>query len=182
MKESYLFLAPGFEEIEAVAPVDVMRRAGMPVKTVSIVPNSLEVQGTNGVVYKADMLLSDLADVPDAEWLILPGGMPGATNLLGCQRLKSMLLNFPGNIAAICASPAVVLGQLGLLKGKKATCYPGMEEYAEGATMTGAHVERDGRFITGQGPAWAAAFGGEIVAASMGRDKADEVLRGMLYM
>ncbi len=182
MKESYLFLAPGFEEIEAVAPIDVMRRAGMPVKTVSIVPDSLEVEGAHGVVYKADMLLSDLADAPDAEWLILPGGMPGATNLLGCRQLKTMLLDFKGNIAAICASPAVVLGQLGLLNGKKATCYPGMEGSAGGAVMTGARVERDGRFITGQGPAWAVAFGAEIVAASMGRDKADEVLRGMLYI
>lgn len=181
MKESYLFLAPGFEEIEAVAPVDVMRRAGMPVVTVSIVPGSLEVEGAHGVVYKADMMLSDLADAPDAEWLILPGGMPGATNLLACGRLKSLLLSFPGNIAAICASPSVVLGSLGLLRGRKATCYPGMEEYAEGAVMTGARVERDGRFITGQGPAWAVAFGAEIVAASLGRDIADGVLRGMLY-
>ena len=91
-----------------------------------------------------------------------------------------MLLKFQGNIAAICAAPSVVLGQLGLLEGKRATCYPGMEEYATGAEMTGAHVERDGRFITGQGPAWAVAFGAAIVEASLGAEKAAEVLDGML--
>lgn len=182
MKTSYIFLAPGFEEIEAVAPLDVMRRAGMPVKTVSVLSESLTVVGAHGVPYVADMSLADLPACPDAEWLILPGGMPGATNLLGCKRLTDMLLSFPGNIAAICASPSVVLGSLGLLKGKKATCYPGMENYSDnGATMTGADVEHDGRFITGRGPALAIPFGAAIVAASLGRDKADEVLSAMLF-
>lgn len=182
MKTSYIFLAPGFEEIEAVAPIDILRRSGMPVKTVSILADSLEVSGAHGVSYIADMLLSDLEIEPEAEWLILPGGMPGATNLLNCKPLTELLTTFPGNIAAICASPSVVLGNLGLLKGKHATCYPGMEEYAEGAIMTGAHVERDGRILTGQGPAWAIAFGAAIVEASLGKEKAEEVLKGMLYV
>lgn len=181
MKTTYVFLAPGFEEIEAVAPVDVMRRAGMPVKTVSIVNGSREVTGANGVTYVADMMLSEFnGTTPDAEWLVLPGGMPGATNLRDCAELATMLRNFSGNIAAICASPSVVLGSLGLLRGKRATCYPGMEEYAEGAIMTGARVERDGRFITGQGPAWAIAFGAAIVEATLGAEKATQVLDGML--
>ena len=180
MKSSYIFLAPGFEEIEAVAPVDVMRRAGMPVQTVAITSGTNTVVGAHGVGYVADMNISQLPSVPDAEWLILPGGMPGATNLFGCKTLTDMLMKFQGNIAAICASPSVVLGQLGLLEGKRATCYPGMEEYASGAEMTGAHVERDGRFITGQGPAWAVAFGAAIVEASLGAEKAAEVLDGML--
>lgn len=180
MKTSYLFLAPGFEEIEAVAPIDVMRRAGMDVRTVAITPGNNTVTGAHGVAYVADMNIGSLPDVPDAEWLILPGGMPGATNLLGCEKLAGILREFPGNIAAICASPSVVLGSLGLLDGKRATCYPGMEEYAKGAVMTGAHVERDGRFITGQGPAWAVTFGAAIVEASLGAEKAAEVLDGML--
>lgn len=180
MKTSYLFLAPGFEEVEAVAPVDVMRRAGMPVKTVSITPGEPVVTGAHGVGYVADMTIDMLPALPEAEWLILPGGMPGATNLLGCKPLAAMLTAFPGNIAAICASPSVVLGSLGLLKGRRATCYPGMEEYADGAVMTGAHVERDGRFVTAQGPAWAVAFGAAIVEISMGAAKAAEVLDGML--
>lgn len=179
MKTSYVFLAPGFEEIEAVGPIDIMRRAGMEVKTVSITPGERTVTGAHGVPYVADTTI-DLIDA-DADWLILPGGMPGATNLYACKALTDMLRSHTGNIAAICASPSVVLGQLGLLKGKKATCYPGMESYsASDVTFTGAHVERDGRFITAQGPAWSFAFGLAIVAATLGDDAASTVANGML--
>ncbi|MCM1310632.1 MAG: DJ-1/PfpI family protein [Bacteroides sp.] len=182
MKTSYIFLATGFEEIEAVAPIDVLRRAGMPVTTVSV-NDSRQVQGAHGVPYIADITIADLPATVDAEWLILPGGMPGATNLLDCQPLVDLLTSFPGHIAAICASPSVVLGSLGLLKGKRATCYPGMENWSDnGATMTGADVERDGRFITGRGPALAIPFAAAIVETSLGKDKADEVLSGMLYL
>lgn len=182
MKTSYVFLAPGFEEIEAVAPIDILRRAGMPVKTVSIVPQNNVVIGANNVPYVADMNISELDPEVDAEWLILPGGMPGATNLLACVPLTKLLTSFGGNIAAICASPAVVLGGLGLLNGKKATCYPGMESVApDSVEFTGRNVERDGRFITGRGPAWAPAFAAAIVEASLGKEKADEVMTGMLY-
>lgn len=182
MKTSYIFLAPGFEEIEAVAPIDILRRAGMPVKTVSIIPQNNVVVGTNNVPYVADMNLSELGPEVDAEWLILPGGMPGATNLLASVPLCKLLTGFGGNIAAICASPAVVLGGLGLLNGKKATCYPGMESMApDQVEFTGRNVERDGRFITGRGPAWAPAFAAAIVEASLGKEKADEVMAGMLY-
>lgn len=183
MKTSYVFLAPGFEEIEAVAPIDIMRRAGMPVTTVAIDPSRTTVIGAHGVPYIADMTIAQLPANVDAEWLILPGGMPGATNLAECQPLVEILKNFPGNIAAICASPAVVLAQTGLLDGKKATCYPGMEGYGpwcSKVSFTGSHVERDGRFVTGQGPAWAVAFGGAIVEISMGSEVAEKVLDGML--
>lgn len=183
MKTSYVFLAPGFEEIEAVAPIDIMRRAGMPVTTVSIIPNQSTVVGAHGVPYIADTTIAQLPAVIDAEWLILPGGMPGATNLAECKALTDLLGSFGGNIAAICASPAVVLAQIGLLDGKNATCYPGMENYGEWCSavkFTGNHVERDGRIITGQGPAWAVAFGGAIVEASLGAEVAAKVLDGML--
>lgn len=180
MKKSYVFLAPGFEEIEAVAPVDVMRRGGMEVVTVSVVPGVTAVTGAHGVTYVADTTIDRLPAMPEAEWLILPGGMPGATNLLECKALAEMLRRFEGNIAAICASPAVVLGQLGLLEGVKATCYPGMESVAPGVEFTGAGVERDGRFITGKGPAFAVAFGAAILEASAGKETADEVMAGML--
>ena len=126
MKSSYLFLAPGFEEVEALTPVDVMRRAGIDVKTVSVTA-SRDVEGAHGVTVKADMTF-DEADFSDCDWLVLPGGMPGATNLYECKPLCSLLLKHNaegGHIAAICASPAVVLGGLGLLDGKEATCYPG---------------------------------------------------------
>lgn len=183
MKTSYIFLAPGFEEIEAVAPIDIMRRAGMSVTTVSIDPEHTTVVGAHGVPYIADMTIAQLPANIDAEWLILPGGMPGAVNLSECAPLVEILKHFEGNIAAICASPSVVLAQLGLLKGKKATCYPGMEGYSENGAevnFTGAHVERDGRFITGQGPAWAIAFGAAIVEATMGVEASETVLNGML--
>lgn len=183
MKTSYVFLAPGFEEIEAVAPIDILRRAGMPVTTVSIEANQPVVKGAHGVPYIADITIDQLPENVDAEWLILPGGMPGATNLVECQPLTEILKKFTGNIAAICASPAVVLAQLGLLDDKNATCYPGMEGYGEWCSkvnFTGNHVECDGRFITGQGPAWAVAFGGAIVEASMGAEVATKVLDGML--
>lgn len=181
MKTSYIFLATGFEEIEAVAPVDVMRRAGMSVKTVSILKGQRTVVGAHGVPFVADLTIDELPACPDALWLILPGGMPGATNLYECKQLTDMLRHCTqANIAAICASPAVVLGQLGLLDGHKATCYPGMESYAPQVEMTGAHVERSGRFITGQGPAWAVAFGAAIVEASLGAETASQILDGML--
>lgn len=179
MKTSYVFLAPGFEEIEAVSPIDIMRRAGMEVKTVSITPGERTVTGAHGVAYIADTTI-DLID-GEADWLILPGGMPGATNLYGCKALTDMLKNHTGNIGAICASPSVVLGQLGLLDGKKATCYPGMESYsAPGVEFTGAPVERDGRFITAQGPARSFNFGLAIVAATLGNAAAATVADGML--
>lgn len=181
MKTTYIFLATGFEEIEAVAPIDVLRRADMPVKTVSIL-SGREVVGAHGVPYVADMTIAELPAEVDAEWLILPGGMPGATNLVECEPLARLLKTFPGNIAAICASPAVVLGGLGLLNGKKATCYPGMESFAgEGVEFTGAGVEKDGRFITAKGPAFAVAFAAAIVEASCGAEVAQGVLSGMLY-
>lgn len=177
---NYLFLAPGFEEIEAVAPIDVMRRAGMEVTTVSILPGQPEVAGAHGVPYVAETTIDRLPADLDADWLIFPGGMPGATNLFECKPLMQILGAHKGNIAAICASPAVILGQSGLLEGKRATCYPGMEGMCAGATMTGEHVTRDGRIITGQGPAWAMAFGLAIVAASLGQQAADQVAAGML--
>lgn len=175
---NYVFLAPGFEEIEAVAPVDVMRRAGMNVTTVSILPGNPVVEGAHGVKYVADTTIDAVADCDG--WLILPGGMPGATNLVDCQALVDMLMNHRGNIAAICASPSVVLGSLGLLNGERATCYPGMEDGCKGASMTGEGVTRSGRFITGQGPARAVAFGLAIVGESLGEDVASQVADAML--
>lgn len=181
MKNSYVFLAPGFEEIEAVAPIDLLRRAGMPVVTVSMLPGQPQVTGAHGVPYVADTTIDYLAPVPSAEWLILPGGMPGATNLYESEKLAAMLRKFEGNIAAICASPAVVLGQLGLLKGVKATCYPGMESVAPEVNFTGDALVRDGRILTAMGPAFAVDFAAAIIEASMGQDVMNQVLTGMLY-
>lgn len=181
MKRSLLFLADGFEEIEALATVDIMRRAGMDVKTVSI-KSELMVTGAHGVSVMADALICD-TDLYDAEWLILPGGMPGATNLSECEPLNEALKAQAqsGKIAAICASPAVVLAPLGILNGKEATCYPGFESQCENAIMTGDQVVALENLITANGPAAAARFALAIVANSMGNSVAKEVSNGMLY-
>lgn len=184
MNESFIFLADGFEEIEALATVDIMRRAGMTVKTVSI-NAGYDVTGAHGVTVKADLLLNDISVGEEAEWLICPGGMPGAANLAANKKLTEMLCaqnRRGGKIAAICASPALVLAPIGLLKGKKATCYPGMEPTeAPETNMTGLSVVTDGNIVTGKGPAYTFDFALAIVKESKGSDTADAVAQGMLY-
>lgn len=178
----YVFLAPGFEEIEAVAPIDIMRRAGIEVTTVAVTADGSEaVEGAHGVPYVADIHIDELPIDLSAEWLVLPGGMPGAANLHDCEKLLAMLRETSGGIAAICASPAVVLGAEGMLEGKPATCYPGFENLCNGAEMTGAPVVTSPGLITAKGPAFAMDFGLAIVSAALGDDKADEVARGMLF-
>lgn len=182
MRESFVFLAEGFEEIEAITVVDLLRRAGMPVKTVSIT-TALQVTGAHGVTVKADLLFDNTL-FKDAEWLILPGGMPGATNLYEFGPLqgllKSQLESGEGRIAALCASPAVVLGQLGLLKGEEATCYPGFERMLEGARVVDAPVVTSGRFVLGNGPANAMDWALTIISETISSQEALKVANGLL--
>lgn len=183
MKESFVFLAEGFEDVEALTVIDLLRRAGMPVKTVSITP-SLEVKSAHGITVKADVSFDDSL-FSDPEWLILPGGMPGATNLYECVPLQALLrrqaCSENGRIAAICAAPAVVLGQLGLLEGEKATCYPGFEGMLEGAEVSDSPVVVSGRFVTASGPAKAMPWALEIIREARGDEKSGEVASGLLY-
>ncbi len=169
MNTSYIFLAPGFEEIEALTVLDVMRRAGMDVKTVSIT-DERNVASAHGVTVTP-------------EWLILPGGMPGATNLSEFAPLNTLLVNQAqsGKIAAICASPGVVLGPLGILDGKEATCYPGFEKLMPDAIHRDTQVIALDRIITANGPSAALRFALAIVANSMGESVAQEVGSGMLF-
>ncbi|MDE7377204.1 MAG: DJ-1/PfpI family protein [Muribaculaceae bacterium] len=183
MEKSYLFLAEGFEEIEALATVDILRRAGMDVATVAVGP-SLSVSGAHGVSVNADLAF-DQADFSDAAWLICPGGMPGAANLVQFEPLCALLQAHAaagGRLAAICASPAVVFAPLGLLNGKRATCYPGFEQACieAGADMQAQPVVVDGDTITGQGPAAAIPFALAIVRHTLGADAAQQVASGML--
>ena len=181
MKTTYIFLADGFEEVEALTSIDVLRRAGMPVVTVSINPG-LEVTGAHGVTVLADSLLGDNS-YDGAEWLVLPGGIPGAPNLAACEPLCDLLTaqdERGAGVAAICASPAVVLSPLGILQGRQAVCYPGMEQGIEGVRWAQAPVAVDGHVVTGNGPAAAAPFALALVAQSMGRDVAAQVAAGML--
>lgn len=181
MKTNYIFLAEGFEEIEAIATIDILRRAGMEVKSVSIGAMNT-VTGAHGVPVTADILITDI-EADSANWLILPGGLPGATNLVECSPLVKLLKNHHasgGHIAAICASPAFVLGALGLLEGVRATCYPGCEGKAPGIKFTDNPVEVTDNIITGKGPGYTMQFALAIVAHTLGDDAAATVAQGML--
>ena len=183
MKTSYLFLAPGFEEIEVIATVDVLRRAGMAVELISISQDP-EVCGAHGVCVVADFTLDEV-DCSDADWLICPGGMPGSTNLHECQALNDLLVaqfNAGGRVAAICAAPAVVLAPLGFLNGRSATCYPGFESavIAGGAALVPERVIVDGNIITANGPSSAIPFAAAIITEALGAEVAKQVTDGML--
>lgn len=183
MKHSYLFLAPGFEEIEALATVDVLRRADMNVITVAVTDKEKTVAGAHGVKVEADVHIND-TDLSNAEWLICPGGMPGASNLAANAKVTAALtaqFKKGGKIAAICASPALVLEPLGILAGREATCYPGMEGYIKTGIAQETPVVAHDTLITGNGPATTIRFALAIVRNSKGDKAAEEVGSAMLY-
>ena len=180
MKTIFVFLATGFEEIEALTPVDVLRRAGLNVQTVSVMEEQT-VSGAHGVPVLADKMFAEI-NPEDAEMILLPGGLPGATNLNEHAGLSELILNFASAgkpLAAICAAP-LVFGNRGLLAGKKATCYPGFETYLQGAEYTANLVEVDGNFITGKGPGAALEFAFAIVEKYCGAAKVQELKQGMM--
>ena len=179
MKKTAVFLADGFEEVEAFTQVDLLRRAGIEVKTVSITENK-EVMGTHGIKTETDMVF-DKAVLENFDGIVLPGGMPGAATLDKHEGLRKLILDFAAKgkpIAAICAAP-MVLGKLGLLKGKKATCYPSFEQYLDGAECVNEPVVRDGNIITGMGPGAAMEFALTIVDLLVGKEKVDELVEAM---
>lgn len=178
----YLFLADGFEEIEALATLDVLRRCGLKVTTVSNT-NRPVVMGAHSTPVTADSLFDDV-DTTDADALILPGGMPGAKNLLENAVLRDKLVaqHSAGKlVAAICAAP-MVLGQHGLLVGRRATCYPGFEAQLTGADVVAEYVVEDGNVITGKGPAAAVDFGFAIAARFVPAEVVAQVRAGMLFL
>ena len=167
MKTVYLFLATGFEEIEALTIVDMLRRAEIDITTVSISRN-LQVEGAHGITVTADCTWVELS-TEDAD-------------LGECKPLVSLLQRQAAankNIAAICAAPSV-LGQAGLLNGYKATCYPGFEQFLTGSTVTGDNVTVDRNITTGKGPGAAISFATAIITQIAGEEKAREVTSGML--
>lgn len=181
MAKVYEFLATGFEEVEAMAPVDIFRRGGVEIKTVSVTGN-LDVVSAHGVTIKADALFEDV-DLKDATLLMLPGGLPGATNLNEHEGLKKALVEQAKEgrlVAAICAAP-LVLGGLGLLKGKKATCYPGFEKYMFGADYTQQLCSVDGNIITGEGPAASFAYAYTLLEIVKGKGASEPLKEGMMY-
>lgn len=178
----YVFLADGFEEIEALAPVDILRRLGLGVKTVAI--KGCSAVGSHGIEVKCDISADEFKPDENLEAVILPGGMPGSVNLFESETVKNALEFADKNgrlMCAICAAP-FVLGRLGYLKGKKATCFPGFEKDLEGAQIvTGCPAVTDGNVITARGAGAALEFGAAIGAYFKGKEQADEVLRGMQW-
>ena len=163
MKTCYVFLADGFEEIEALTVVDLLRRDNVPVQMVSL-DGKPYVNGSHGIEVKADCTMPDV-NLTQACMLVLPGGMPGTENLFHSEALKEMVLEFNNTnrrIAAICAAPSI-LGRWGILNGKKAVCYPGREEMLEGATVLKEEVVTDGNITTSRGMGTAIAFGLELL-------------------
>lgn len=181
MKTICIFLAEGFEISEAMLPLDILRRGGLDVRTVSVTGNKT-VTSSHGVAVVADTLFEEINE-EDIEMIVLPGGLPGATNLDEHAGLDKLIMNFAAQskpMAAICAAP-LVYGKRGLLKGKKATCYPGFDKFLEGAEYTGNIVEVSGNFILGKGPAAAAPFGFAILEKLVGVEKVNEIKKGMLF-
>ncbi len=177
---TYVFLANGFEEIEAISTIDILRRAGIETTTVSIEPQ-LAVTGAHNIVIVADQLFAEGA-YNDAECLLLPGGMPGTSNLNKHEKLKELIsqhVNKGKLMGAICAAP-LILGELNLLKGKLATCYPSFETYLHGATLSDDKVADAGEIVTGKGPGFSMDFALTIVKKLKGACAADEVAKGLL--
>lgn len=174
----YEFLADGFEEIEAITPLDILRRAELEIKTVGV--TGKVVKGAHGISVPADIELRD-ASFENLEMIILPGGMPGTLNLEKSE-IVQYFIDFCSQpdrwIAAICAAPSI-LGHMGLLEGKRFTCFPGYESQAENGIYTAAGVELDGKLITAAGPGVALQFGFKIVEVLLGKERADAIMAAM---
>ncbi len=182
MTKVYEFLAEGFEELEALAPVDVLRRADVPVQTVSVTGEKT-VCSSHGVQVVTDLLFEDHS-FKDADLLLLPGGMPGASHLNDHEGLRQLLLQHVGSgkrVGAICAAP-MVLGTLGLLQGRRATCAPGFEQHLKGAQYTSELVTEDGPFITAKGAAASLPYAYRLLALFRSEEEIHEMQRKMQYL
>jgi protein deglycase len=182
MSKAAVFLAEGFEEIEAVVPIDLLRRGGVEVAIVGI--GGTSIAGSHSILVEADTQLTKVEDFHDVDAVILPGGMPGARNLSESWELNELIIrkfNEGAVIGAICAAPAVVLGKLGILDGRKAVCYPGAESYAPDCTFGDESVMRDGNLITARGPGFASDFALELLAALVGEGVAEKVGSASLF-
>ena len=180
MAKVYIFLANGVEEIEALTAVDVLRRGGVEVATVSVTGRK-EILGSHGIPIGADVLFDEDA-LLDGDMLVLPGGLKGTNALMAHEGLRNLLMAYRDAdkyITAICAAPSV-LGMNGLLKGRKATCYPGFEDKLLGATATGEDVVQDGNIITGKGMGVSIPFALKLLSV-FSSEKAEEVSRKIQF-
>ena len=190
MKGTYIFLADGFEISEALTTVNMLRRGGINVKTVSIYDDRI-VTSSNRIPIIADMAFGEFRASTSfgpclkSDVMIFPGGMPGSSNLAAFGKLMDIMQQHyaeGGTLAAICAAPSVVLGLLPNLEGKRMTCYDGFEEalISKGAEYVKEGVVIDGNIITGRGPGWAVEFGLAILAHIKGKEIADKVKAGLM--
>ena len=179
-KVALVVLADGFEEVEAITPIDALRRAGIEVIVAGI--GKREVTGAHGVIFGTNLMLEQYQGLPDA--VVLPGGMPGASNLIKSEALKDVLQKAKRAdkiIAAICASPAAVLAPLGLPEGHKATCYPGFEdELGSKVKFSPERVVTDGQFITSRAPGTALEFSLRLVSELIDKEAAEKVAKAMM--
>lgn len=177
----YILLAEGFEEVEALTPVDLLRRAGIETKLVGVTGET--VCGARGISVVTDLGMDEI-DLSSADMLVLPGGMPGTTNLYADNRVTDAVRTMADAdkyVAAICAAPSIILGGMGLLEGRKATCYPGMEDGMKGAEAVKTTCGTDGKFITSCGVGGALDFACALITALAGREKADEIASSVVY-
>ncbi len=181
MAKVCVFTADGFEEIEGLTVVDLLRRAGIQVLMVSI-SDGLAVKGSHNIELKADIFFDDV-DYEDVDMLVLPGGMPGTLHLGEHEGLCTLLQEFykkGKQVAAICAAPSV-LGKLGILEGRKAVCYPGFEEKLTGASVEYGEVAHDGNVTTSRGLGTAIPFSLELISLLLGEEKAEEIKKSVIY-
>lgn len=177
----YAFLAEGFEEIEALTVVDIIRRAGINMITVSVTEEKA-VKGSHNITVMADRTVDEI-DFSEGELIFLPGGIPGTPNLEKCEKLISAILEYNKNgkrLAAVCAAPSIY-GKLGLLKGKKATCFPGFEEELKGAELVADRVVTDGNITTSRGMGTTMDLGLEIVRLYKGDAEAESLGKKIQY-
>ena len=181
MSKACIFLADGFEEIEGLTVVDILRRAGVEIHMVSITGET-KVTGSHGIEIKCDTCIGQ-ENFSETELLVLPGGMPGTKNLGACKALTELLTassEAGKKLAAICAAPSV-LGDLGILKGKKACCYPGFEEHLTGAQVVFDQVAQDGNVTTSRGMGTAIPFALSLVSQMVSEEKAQELAQSIIF-
>ena len=181
MSKAAIFFADGFETIEGLTVVDLCRRAGIDIKTVSVT-DTKKVVTSQQIPLECDITIDEL-DFESCDMLILPGGMPGTPNLEACELLMEKLDDFyeaGKNIAAICAAPRI-FGKRDYLRGRKATCFPGVESFLTGAHATGSKLEISDHIITSRGMGTAMDFGLKMIEILVSPEKAQEIANQVLY-
>ena len=179
MPQIGIFLADGFEEVEAITPLDYLRRAGADITLIGV--NSGNPVGSHGLKVSTDMIVEEVHFLPDG--VVLPGGMPGAMNLATSEEVAYIIrgvIKAKGLVASICAAPALALGAFGVLRGRRFTCFPGMENQVSDGQFQNKRVVVDGNFITSQAAGTAGEFSIEIIRYLMGDMEANKIAKSVL--